>query len=172
MAGEQCDGCGFVWDEVTRPKYLDMMKKVCDDICSEIARQSSNWIVRPSQDRWSTREYACHLRDVLLSLRERVILAAVTDKPTGTALYRDDRVHIGLYRTDEMVEVMTEIAAAGALLARTIQSLPEGFESRTMIYSAQTPMEVPIIWVAAQGLHEAVHHFGDIRENARLLDIA
>ena len=65
--------------------------------------------------------------------------------------------------------MVSDVVTAGLLLARTVQALPEGSESRTMTYSAQTPMEVSIMWVAAQGLHEAVHHLGDIRENARLL---
>lgn len=156
-----------MWDDVSWSKIPALIRSVASEIVDEIAQHESHWATRPSDERWSTSEYACHVRDVILSLRERVILASVLDQPTGTALYRDDRVRIGLYANESVSHVSNDISSAADLLARTIAALPEGFDQRTMIYSAQTPMEVTLQWVAAQGLHEAVHHLGDIRENAR-----
>lgn len=169
MAGEKCDGCGFVWDDFDRSRLPGEMNRVCAEIADEVVAQSARWGVRPEPERWSNQEYACHLRDVLLSVRERIILASVLDKPTGTALYRDDRVRIGLYAGESVSDVSADVRAAGGLFARTVTALPDDFENRLMTYSAQSPMEVTVMWVAAQGLHEAVHHLGDIRENGRLL---
>jgi hypothetical protein len=97
-----------------------------------------------------------------------LILASVLDHPTGTAIYRDDRIRIGLYANENVSDVVNDLVMAADLAARTIAVLPNGFDGRTMTYSAQTPADVTLQWVAAQGLHEVVHHLGDIRENARL----
>ena len=168
MASERCDGCGFVWDDVSWQHIPGLLRAAAHEMAAEIVNQGSNWTRRPSDERWSTREYGCHVRDVLLSLRERLILASVLDHPTGTALYRDDRIRIGLYANENISEVSNDLVMAADLVARTIAALPDGFEERTMTYSAQTPTNVTLQWVAAQGLHEVVHHLGDIRENGRL----
>ena len=168
MAGEKCDGCGFVWDDVSWQHIPSLLRATAHEMVAELVQQESNWTRRPSDQRWSTREYACHVRDVLLSLRERLILASVLDHPTGTAIYRDDRIRIGLYANENVSDVVNDLVMAADLAARTIAVLPNGFDGRTMTYSAQTPADVTLQWVAAQGLHEVVHHLGDIRENARL----
>lgn len=170
VAGEICEQCGFVWDALSWSDLPTAINTSCSDIINELTEAGAAVNVRPRDGRWSTKEYASHVRDVLLSLRERIVLASVMDKPTGTALYRDDRVAIGLYARETSDMVARDITMAGSLLARTVDALPVEFASRTMIYSAQTPMEVSLWWVAQQAVHELRHHLGDVVENTRLLN--
>ena len=92
-----CPGCGFVWEGVSR---IDAVKGINESVTAfvgiiEEAGEMS--MVRPEPDRWSIVEYAGHLRDVLINLREKLIVASVVDNPTGQPIYTDDRVNLGFY---------------------------------------------------------------------------
>ena len=47
---------------------------------------------RPEPSTWSPLEYACHVRDMLLAQRERVLLARRVDVPESVPMGRDERV--------------------------------------------------------------------------------
>jgi S-DNA-T family DNA segregation ATPase FtsK/SpoIIIE len=124
---------------------------------------------RPAPARWSVLEYGAHLRDVLLSLRERTLLACIEDHPTGSPIHRDERVDLGFYRLDAPRDVGNELDVAGRLFLRTYAALPEGFLARRLLYSPVTPEEVSVAWLGTQAVHECEHHLGDAREDLRLL---
>jgi hypothetical protein len=70
MAVESCDECGFVWDDVSWQHIPSLLRATAHEMVGELVEQESRWARRPSDERWSTGEYACHVRDVLLSLRD------------------------------------------------------------------------------------------------------
>ena len=109
------------------------------------------------------------MRDVLLAIRDRIILASIVDEPTGTPIYRDQRVSIGLYRLDEPSVIANELAVVSELFVRTLRSLPPGYEQRPLIYSVITQEKVANLWAGAQAVHESEHHLSDVRENLALL---
>ena len=75
---------------------------------------------RPEPARWSALEYGAHLRDVLISLRERTLTASIEDHPTGAPIHRDERVDLGFYSLDDPATVAAELrAAAGSTCARS-----------------------------------------------------
>jgi hypothetical protein len=124
---------------------------------------------RPTAERWSILEYAAHTRDVLLSIRERIVLASILDGYVGTPIYREDRVNLGFYGLDTPDEIADELQTASRLFVRTFEALPAGFEERVFTYSTLSPESVSILWASAQALHESEHHLADARENERLL---
>jgi hypothetical protein len=79
---DRCDKCGFVYD-------LDLATGAPDRIVALAARIATIVVVceisavrvRPQPHTWSVLEYACHVRDVLLVQRERVLLALRVDQP-------------------------------------------------------------------------------------------
>ena len=125
---------------------------------------------RPSERRWSILEYAGHLRDVVLSIRESVVLAAILDVPVGTPIYRDERVDIGFYAQDAASDVSTELQVATYLFLKTVATLPDHFEERGLIYSSQTPLEITIAGAMLTALHECEHHLDDVKEDLRMVD--
>jgi hypothetical protein len=125
--------------------------------------------VRPTPERWSILEYAAHTRDVLLSIRERIVLASILDGFVGTPIYREERVNLGFYRLDTPDEIADELQTASRLFVRTFEALPAGLEERVFTYSTLSPESVSILWAGAQALHESEHHLADARENERLL---
>ncbi|MEI6701511.1 MAG: DinB family protein [Actinomycetota bacterium] len=165
---ESCPDCGFVWDEVL---IADVPKRLVIGTSSFVdllAHDDVIVAVRPSADRWSIAEYAGHVRDVLLTVRERIIAATIADRPTGLPIFRDERVALGYYSLDTAVDLTVELRAVSGLLVKTVQTIPAGLEVRTMNYGFPSPMERPVTWVAAQGVHELEHHLGDAAENVRL----
>jgi hypothetical protein len=124
---------------------------------------------RPEPERWSILEYGGHLRDVLLSIRERVVLASILDVPVGTPIYRDERVEIGFYAQDAASDVAVELQVATYLFLKTVATFPPGFEDRRLVYSDRTPLEITISEALSNALHECEHHLDDAKENLRLL---
>ncbi len=164
-----CPGCGFVWEGVSR---IDAVKGINESVTAfvgiiEEAGEMS--MVRPEPDRWSIVEYAGHLRDVLINLREKLIVASVVDNPTGQPIYTDDRVNLGFYSLDSLDDAANELAFAAGLISKTIAALPDGFENRTLVFSPLWATQMTIGWIAAQAFHEASHHLGVVRDNLRLL---
>ena len=102
-------------------------------------------------------------------MRERIILASILETPTGTAIYREERIALGFARLDTSSDVAGELTMAGGLFAKTVISLDEGFESRTLVYSLLDQASTTIGWVIAQGAHECIHHLADVIKNLDLL---
>ncbi len=124
--------------------------------------------IRPDAERWSILEYGAHLRDVFLSLRERILAAVIVEHPTGQPIYREERVNLGFYDGDTPEDIALELDVASGLLLKVLERLPEGAASRRMRYSPVTNLEVTVGWVAAQAAHEAEHHLGDVQANLTL----
>ena len=168
-APDSCPECGFVWEGKNRSQSISGINDSVAEFINVIEEAGEMALVRPQPDRWSIVEYAGHLRDVLLSLRERTILASVVDNPTGSPIYRDERVNLGFYSLDSVDDAADELAFASGLISKTIAALPEGFEKRGLTYSPLFGGDVTIEWMAAQAFHESFHHLGDVRENLRQL---
>ena len=164
-----CPECGFVWDGVSRSDAISGINESVTAFVGVIEQAGEMATVRPEPGRWSIVEYAGHLRDVLLSLRERIILASVTNEPTGQAIHRDERVDMGFYSLDSLDDAVDELAFAAGLLSKAIATLPEEFEERVMVYSQVSGAKVTIGWMAAQGFHEASHHLMDVRHNLEMV---
>lgn len=126
--------------------------------------------IRPSPDRWTILEYGGHLRDVLLSIRERVIIASIVDVPTGMPIYRDERINLGFYSEDTAKEVMNELEMAASLFAKTVTTLPAHYDTREFVYSSRTPLAVTISSTFSNAVHECEHHLGDVSENMAMFN--
>lgn len=166
---QSCPECGFVWEGKDRSEVIAGINDSVTAFVDVIEEAGEMALVRPDLERWNIVEYAGHLRDVLISLRERIILGCVVDKPTGVPIYRDERVNMGFYSLDSVDDVSDELAMAAGLISKTIASMPEGFENRTMVYSPASNADATLQWVAAQAFHEASHHLNDVRTNLSLL---
>lgn len=167
---ETCAHCGFSWDPLSRAAVATRMSSAVESFVEVIARAGTDVGARPSPTRWSVLEYGGHLRDVLLSIRERVVLASVLDVPVGTPIFRDERVDIGFYAQDAASDVAVELQVATYLFLKTVATLPAQFENRRLVYSNRVPLEITISGAMLHALHECEHHLGDATDNLSLLD--
>lgn len=171
---EDCAECGFEYD-LTR----------ADTVGAEIvqgARLLGQLItdpeaaVRSRQEpaTWSPLEYACHVRDVLLVQRERVLLARRRDTPPLEPMGRDERAdHDGyLEQAPEFggesgqggeCDVARQLGDVARLFANVLSRLDNEDWQRTVIYNYPTPAERSLAWVAVHTLHEVEHHLLDAR---------
>jgi DinB superfamily len=163
---ESCDGCGFVWADVPAAAVGARVVAGAGAIAA-VLRASAEAAVttRPEPGRWSALEYACHLRDVMYAQRDRLVLGLVEDRPAFRPMYRDERVDLGLYATDQPTIVADELALAGGLFARTFAALDDAQLARSCIYGYPEPTPRTLLWVGQQTVHEAEHHRADVEEN-------
>jgi hypothetical protein len=160
---ERCEeGCAFVWDAIDPNEIGNRITKGATDIAHLIA-DGSRADIRSSPKVWSPLEYAGHVRDVLLSLRDRLVVALNEDNPLCKGLFGTPRIELGLYRGDSSALVAQELQTAGSLFARTWERIPEELRSRTMVYGYPRLADRSLTWVAAQALHEVEHHLEDVK---------
>jgi hypothetical protein len=167
---QTCGLCGFSWATLDRKNIATRMSAAIESFVDVIQRAGDKVGTRPTPERWSILEYGGHLRDVLFSIRERIVLASILDVPVGTPIFRDERVEIGFYSQDAASDVAVELQVATYLFLKTVATLPARFEDRRLVYSNRTPLEITISGAMSNALHECEHHLDDATENLRLLD--
>jgi DinB superfamily len=158
-----CADCGFEFDlaraEAAGPSIVDEIRDV-----SAILREGDPLALRArlDPDTWSVHEYGCHLRDVFLVQRERVLLARRADAPDIGTMGRDERVELDGYESQLTPDVARQLDDAASLFAHVLSLIEGDTWERTMIYSYPERMERSLRWVAVHTLHEARHHKRDI----------
>lgn len=154
-----CTECGFAYDE-----DLDVPSQLITGVADTTAvlRAGGDLRSRRSPDVWSPLEYACHVRDMLLVQRERVLLARRVERPDCTPMGRDERVEHEGYADQEPADVARQLADAGELLTNVLRRLPAAEWERTVLYRFPEPTVRTLRWVALHTLHEVRHHLLDI----------
>ncbi len=117
---------------------------------------------RPDADTWSPLEYGCHVRDVLLVQRERVLEARRVDRPQPSPMGRDERAVHDAYAEQDQVVVARQLADAALMFVHVLDRLGDDWD-RTLVYNYPEPTERSLRWVAEHTLHEVTHHGQDIR---------
>lgn len=165
MAVDRCDECGYSYDEGLAWSAGTAIVDEARGIGHAIERLGERSRRRPSADVWSPLEYACHVRDVLLAQRERVLLARQVDCPTPAPMGRDARVVMEGYAEQDPTSVARQLSDAAELFENVLDRLGDDWD-RTLIYNFPHPTERSLRWVAVHTLHEVVHHRRDV-ETAR-----
>jgi 8-oxo-dGTP pyrophosphatase MutT (NUDIX family) len=162
---QDCDECGFRYDEDDAPGAADAIRSgaaaLADQLRTTPAGEAHR---RPAPDVWSLVEYGCHVRDVLLVQRERVLLArhATDGPPELAAMLRDERVESEGYNDLGADDVARQVTDAAALFANVLDRLDDEAWSRTLIYRFPVVWERTLRWVAVQTVHEVRHHLHDV----------
>jgi len=165
---ETCEDCGFVWENVGRgeigPRANAGARAIADEL---LAADPAGAVVRPAPDRWSAVEYAAHVRDVLIIVRDRLVVGLVEDDPGFKPAYRDERLSLGLYRADTAAALAPEVVAAAAMFSRLFDAIDPARLSRPVRYGFPDPQPRTLLWMGQQVVHEVEHHRADIAENLR-----
>lgn len=179
---DRCPGCGFEVLAITRPGAragnplaLEYDETLCttagarievltQDVVAALGRASDAELrTRPEPATWSRLEYACHIRDVLLVQRERVLLARRVDDPEPEPMGRDERVDHDGYAQQSPADVGRQLTDAARLFANDLARLRPQDWDRTLTYSWPQRARRSLRWVAVHTLHEVFHHLDDIR---------
>jgi hypothetical protein len=165
---EHCDECGFTYDQAKFTDVATLLRTIASrhagDLVSSVEDHGEQIArVRPTPEVWSALEYTCHVRDVLLVQRDRVILALVEDSPSFPRMYRDERVALAGYAEESPEEVAGQLIVAAGLAVKVFERLSDEQAQRPCTYNYPRPTERNVAWLGLHTVHEAEHHLGDVR---------
>jgi hypothetical protein len=158
---DRCSQCGFEYDLGDAGSAGPALVAGVARFTSVLEADPSDVRRRPRADVWSPLEYACHVRDVLLVQRERVLAARRSDRPTFEPMGRDERVDHDGYGLQDPDAVARQMTDAAAMLANVLARLDDADWDRTVVYGYPARAERSLRWVAVHTVHEVRHHLAD-----------
>ena len=160
---DECLDCGFVYDLSQAGTVERDIRERVADVVAILRDREANLRSRRQPGVWSPLEYGCHLRDMLLVQRERVLAARRMDRPDCPPSGRDERVIHDGYAEQQPEDVARQLADAAQLFSNVLARLAADDWERAVIYHYPETRERSLRWVAVHTLHEAQHHLVDIR---------
>jgi DinB family protein len=166
--GDRCLQCGFEYDSVTpvgAPVAIRGFPAPYREAL-EGADPAELLRVRPGPWIWSALEYTCHVRDVFSVYAERARLVLAENEPYLPSMQRDERAARERYNEQDAAVVLDQLAAEADGLAEVLaEAGPDGWER---VGDHQVSGRRPLLWMAANAVHEGRHHLGDVQ---RVLDV-
>jgi quinol monooxygenase YgiN len=162
-----CEECGFAYEIDRSADAGGRIRALAAQLSGELLAASEP-ATRRTSAQWSPLEYACHVRDVLLVQRERVLAVRRGDLATTTPMGRDERVVHDGYIAQEPEFVALQLVEASRLFANVLDGLGNDDWDRTLIYNHPTPRQRSLRWVAVHTAHELHHHLLDVRQQSRV----
>jgi hypothetical protein len=159
---DRCEECGFEYDEAGAGQSGRNIVALVERLVPLLLDPSGDLVSRREPEVWSPLEYACHIRDVLLVQRERVLMARRVDRPTLEPMGREERVDHDGYREQDAADVARQVIDAGRLFAGVLARLGPADWDRCVVYNYPSPSERSLRWVAVHTVHEVRHHLQDI----------
>ena len=163
MASYRCRSCGFTFDLGGAEEAASLIVAGAHELAGIMQSRGSPALAhRLEPSVWSPLEYGCHVRDVLLVQRERVLAARRTDCPSFDPMGRDERVAHDGYAGQRGDHVARQLDDAAGLLANVLARLGPPDWERRVVYNYPERQERSLRWVAAHTAHEVHHHLGDV----------
>jgi hypothetical protein len=159
----ECGDCGFIYDVTQAGAVAEGIRRQVAEVVAILRDDNVDLRSRRQPRVWSPLEYGCHLRDMLLVQRERVLVARRVERPDCAPMGRDERVEHDGYAQQEPDDVARQLADAAQLFGNVLDHLGEDDWDRTVIYHYPETQERTLRWLATHTLHEARHHLLDIR---------
>jgi hypothetical protein len=160
---ERCEECGFVYHLDQAETAIRLVPALAQEMALLLRAEGLDLRSRRAPEVWSPLEYACHLRDVFLVQRERVLLARRVERPVFEPMGRDERVEHDGYQSQDCEDVARQLVDAGRLFSGVIARLGAADWGREVLYPYPEPTPHTLAWVAMHTVHEAQHHLMDVR---------
>jgi hypothetical protein len=123
--------------------------------------------MRPTEQQWSTLEYACHVRDVFRLFDKRLELMVENDDPLFENWDQDRTAVESRYEEQDPERVAAELQAAAAALAERFDAVAQSSWSRTGRRSDGAEFTVDSF--SRYLLHDPVHHLHDVNTGLHVL---
>jgi hypothetical protein len=160
---DRCSECGFVYDLGQSATVAQDIRQRSAEVAAVLRDHDADLRSRRQPGVWSPLEYGCHLRDMLLVQRERVLAARRRDRPDCLPSGRGERVVHDGYAEQKPEDVARQLTDATQLLSNVLDRLTTDDWDRTVIYHYPVTSDRSVRWVAVHTLHETHHHLLDIR---------
>src|SRR5262245_43965612 len=159
-----CDECGYDHEALSRGEILAVLPDMAAEhrrLLGSAPAERLRAHTRPGS--WSPLEYGCHVRDVLIVQRDRVLLAQAEQTPRFASMRRDERAVEERDNEQDPVAVGAAITVAATDLTSTLAALDDAGWQRTGIYPWPEPEIRTVEWIGRRTAHELAHHLFDIR---------
>jgi DinB superfamily len=160
---QRCEECGFEYHESAFGAAAGSIRAGSADLAADLTGGRADVATRRQPGRWSPLEYACHVRDVLLVQRERLLAAQRLDRPVCEPMGRDERVELDGYAEQDPADVARQLRDAAQLFASDLDRLSPASWDRVVIYTYPHRAERSLRWLAIHTEHEVAHHLLDVR---------
>lgn len=160
---DPCTGCGYAYDLRRAATAGGDIRGLAAEVVVLLSNKAIDVRSRARPDVWSPLEYACHLRDVLVVQRERVLAARRMNGVDCASMGREERAEHDGYNEQDPTEVARQLADAAALFSNVLARFSADDWDRTVIYHYPETHERSLRWVAVHTAHELQHHLLDIR---------
>jgi|GEM_PF-463328 len=160
---EDCPECGFTYDLRLAAAAGDDIRRRVAAVAAILCDGAVDVRSRTRPGLWSPLDYGCHLRDVLLVQRERVLAARRVDGADCAAMGREERADHDGYDEQDPIDVARQLGDAAMLFGNVLARLGAGDWDRTVVHHYPRTRERSLRWVAVHTVHEAQHHLLDIR---------
>jgi len=156
----RCPECGFVSSEVSREQIAPMTRSNAQAWAEILTGNPEHLRQRPSADRWSVLEYACHVRDVFRVMDERLNLMLALDKPLFQNWDQDRTAVEDNYEDQDSKLVAAELTTAADTLAAEFASVEGPAWQRPGARSNGAHFTVETL--GRYMIHDVVHHLFDV----------
>lgn len=162
-AGEDhvCDSCSLAYAQITVDDAVQAIQALPAQLRAAVgAAPPGSLRQRPAPSTWSVTEYACHIRDVLISTTIRLHRGRTENAPTVDPMFNDLRAELFRYNQADLTAVLEETAAAVAGLCEEISRMNDPDWDRVVL--RQPGEQRTTRWLVRQAMHEGLHHLADI----------
>lgn len=156
----RCPECGFDASALDPAQVGQMVRDTAAAWLEVLARPEGELRGRPSDDRWSPLEYACHVRDVLRIYDQRLALMLTEDGPHFANWDQDATAVDDRYNDQGPAEVGRALASAAGPLADRFDGVAGDAWQRTGHRSDGATFTVDTF--ARYFIHDPVHHLVDV----------
>src|SRR5262249_61997332 len=118
-----CQACGFEYDLSQAASAGPAIVDGVTEFGALLSSGSSDLRARREPRTWSALEYGCHVRDVLLVQRERVLAARRTDHPSFEPMGRDERVEHDRHARQDPAPVVSRLTRPAYLCLERLPRL-------------------------------------------------
>jgi hypothetical protein len=153
-----CEECGFNAEDHPRTTFSQAIRDNAAQWTAVLQRD--NVQVRPSEDRWSALEYACHVRDVYRIFDERLRLMLEEDGPTFQNWDQDETAFEERYDLQDATIVNGELLDTAARYADRFDTVQPSQWDRPGTRSNGSLFTVSSL--GTYGLHDPLHHLWDV----------
>jgi hypothetical protein len=163
LFGEEhaCETCALAYPDLDVDRCLALVADSTEALVELLPTLGTPTLRgRPQPEVWSPVEYACHVRDVLVTFAVRVHRGVAEDRPMLDPMYADWRAERFGYRATRLDVLLVELRTAADGFAAEVRSVPDDAWDRPVV---RRPEEVRTVrWLVRQAAHECVHHLGDV----------
>jgi hypothetical protein len=162
-----CPECGLEAGAVALDQVGQMVRDNAAEWQQVLAHPRHELTTRPSDDRWSALEYACHVRDVLRLYDQRLALMLTEDDPDFANWDQDDAAIADRYNEQEPALVAEAISEAAGPLADRFDGVTGDQWQRTGNRSDGATFTIESF--ARYFIHDPVHHLDDVAKGFAVL---